>query len=90
MSRHNYHLENKKNLFIAKHRGEFDSEPELVRDLEHLLLIAEISGAESERCQILDRIRNNSIGVVVEAFDGDMSKLISLSATKLANELDNE
>lgn len=87
MSSSNY-LEEQKNHFIAKHRGEFDSEPELVRDLEQLLIMAKISGAERERCQILDRIRNNSIGVVVEAFNGDMSKLISLSADKLAKELE--
>lgn len=85
MSNHSHYVEEAKQKFLMEHT-EFDMDAS--KDLDRLLDMARIHGAEKERYRILDKVRNKSAGIVVEAFGGDLKKMITLAGAKLAEDLE--
>jgi hypothetical protein len=83
----NYHLNKLRDDFI----GLYDrNSEEFTKDLERLLTVARIVGAEQEKHRIMSLVREKSIGIVVEAFDGDFKKIVRLAGDKLSKSLEEE
>ncbi len=93
MIKHSHYVEDAKSTFADTYLRTIEGDTNYyvaVKELDNLLNMARIHGAEQERYRILDKVRNKSAGIVVEAFGGDLKKMLSLGAEKLAEDLERE